>query len=275
MADLVQKVEGLAGLALLGGVAFAALKFGPGIIKSFREAIEGVKQAGGAVGSVGDYVGGLYPNPVKSVPDAITIINTPGATPADIASAGSKAAWDTVGLLVPWLRPVTGAMGGVTDSVIDVVGGGVTDNKGEVKAAVADAARQAAFSSATSATAKVAAQTSTPAKAAAQTSSGTPADAIKDFFNAGKQYEGQTQVSPGVYVAPSGAIQIVKQGQIVAGGSAGAVQGIIEMQKRATGEGLYPGTNYKYDVVASYITKANAGDASALAWLKRFAPGAV
>ncbi len=95
---------------------------------------------------------------------------------------------------------------------------------------------------------------------------------VADFLNAGKQYQGQQQVAPGVYVAPSGAYQIIQNGQIVAGGSAGAVQAALDKANTA----MYPGTNYRREVVEEYQAKARAGDAAAAAWLKRFAPaGAV
>jgi len=43
MADIIGKIEGLAGLVLLGGVAYAALKFGPAIINAFKDAGKGVR----------------------------------------------------------------------------------------------------------------------------------------------------------------------------------------------------------------------------------------
>jgi hypothetical protein len=103
-----------------------------------------------------------------------------------------------------------------------------------------------------------------------------PAGSILEFFSSGEAWQGQREVSPGVYVSPSGAYQVIRDGQIVSSGSAGAVQGLQEMARRATGEGMYPGTNYRYEVVEEYQAKARAGDAAAAAWLRRFAPaGAV
>ena len=95
---------------------------------------------------------------------------------------------------------------------------------------------------------------------------------VADFLNAGKQYQGQREIAPGVYVAPSGAYQVIQDGQIVAGGSAGAVQAALDKANTA----MYPGTNYRREVVEAYQAKARAGDAAAAAWLRRFAPaGAV
>lgn len=102
-----------------------------------------------------------------------------------------------------------------------------------------------------------------------------PADSIYEFFRAGSAWRGQQEVSPGVYVSPSGAYQVIRDGQIVSSGSAGAVQGLQEMARRATGEGMYPGTDYRYEVVQGYQNKARAGDSAAAAWLRRYAPGAL
>ncbi len=302
MSDIFGKIESVAGLALLGGLAYAAIRFGPGIIKAFKQAGE---QAGETMGSVLDTAVDVVPGAsipaAESVPDMITIINTPGATGADVAGASSAAAWDIVGLMSPSVYPLTNLAKSITSRVFGgfadapateassasgaFVPGSAADKNFDANLAKKQAEWQAAQDARTEMV-KLLVQERNAALARerearrienerqynAWLQSTKPASSVSDFLNVGKQYQGQQEVAPGVYVAPSGAYQIIQDGQIVAGGSAGAVQGA----RAAANADMYPGTNYRREVVEGYQAKARAGDAAAAAWLKRFAPaGAV
>ena len=303
MSDIFGKIESVAGLALLGGLAYVALRFGPGILASFKQAGE---QAGETMGSVLDTAVDIVPGAsipaAESVPDMITIINTPGATGADVAGASSAAAWDIVGLMSPSVYPLTNlaksitskVFGGFADapapeassaSAVSFVSGQASDINFDANLAKKQAEWQAAQDARTEAV-KLLVQERNAALAAereaqriqteqqynAWLQSTKPASSVSNFLNVGKQYQGQQEVAPGVYVAPSGAYQVIQGGQIVAAGSAGAVQGALV----AANADMYPGTNYRREVVEGYQAKARAGDAAAAAWLKRFAPaGAV
>lgn len=350
MADIFGKIEGVAGLALLGGLAYGAVKFGPGIIKSFREAMDGIKSAGesaaGAAGAASGAVGDIInivqpPNPVDGLGDLYGVITAPNPDPLDVYRAGVGTAWDIFGLVNPLFRVPGGIAKSATDAVIGVIAGApATGIAPVIGTSVADAVAASSASAvsflrgqavwisgsaagrnfdanlakkqaewqaaqdARTAMVKLLVQERNTALANerearrirseaeneryrmqyeaqriederqynAWLQSTRPASSVSDFLNVGKQYQGQQEVAPGVYVAPSGAYQIIQDGQIVAGGSAGSVQAALDKANTA----MYPGTNYRREVVEAYQAKARAGDAAASAWLKRFAPaGAV
>jgi len=312
MADIFGKIEGLAGLALLGGVAYAALKFGPAIINAFKDAGKGARDAldilspKSAVSThadavrdavaaerrareMGDYVEADRQNAIawqeayKSAVDAGS--TTLGWNP--FLQAATRFAGDlAVDATVPsdTVSFVSGKA--ASTSAVSFVSGQAADINYEADRAKKLAEWQAAQDARTEAV-KLLVQERNSALAAereaqrirseqqynAWLQSTKPAsESVSNFLNAGKQYQGQQEVAPGVWVAPSGAYQVIQDGQIVAGGSAGAVQGALVKANTD----MYPGTNYRREVVEEYQAKARAGDAAAAAWLKRFAPaGAV
>jgi len=303
MADVFGKLEGLAGLVLLGGVAYVALKFGPAIIDAFKNAGKGardvlspkaavsthadaVRDAAAAerrAWEAGDALEAERQNAIawqeayKSAVDASSV--TLGWNP--ILQATTRFAGDLA---------VDTALGrGATStgtSAVGFVSGSVASRNFDANLAKKQAEWQAAQDARTEAVKRLvqeynaalakereAQRIRNEQQYNAWLQSTKPASkSVADFLNAGKQYQGQQEVAPGVYVAPSGAYQVIQDGQIVAGGSAGAVQGA---SVKANTD-MYPGTNYRREVVEAYQAKARAGDAAAAAWLRRFAPaGAV
>ncbi len=292
MADIFGKIEGLAGLALLGGVAYAALKFGPGIIKAFKGAIDGLNAAHQVVSPRAGVE--AHGDAVRAALDAEQRALAAG----DVAEAerqnaiawqeAYKSAVDAGSTTLGWnpiLQASTrffgdlavdkvlgrGATSTGTSSAVSFVSGQPADIKAAQDARTEKSTKPASY------LLRGQGISEDGRRYNAWLRSTKPAsESVSNFLNAGKQYQGQREVSPGVYVSPSGAYQIIRDGQIVSSGSAGAVQGLQEMARRATGEGMYPGTNYRREVVEGYQAKARAGDAAARAWLKRFAPaGAV
>lgn len=303
MADIFGKIEGLAGLALLGGVAYAALKFGPTIINAFKDAGKGARDVLSPKSAVSTHA-----DAVRAALDAEQRAWEAG----DVAEAerqnaiaweeAYKSAVDAGSTTLGWnpiLQASTrffgdlavdkvlgrGATSTGTSSAVSFVSGQPADINYEADRAKKLAEWQAAQDARTEAV-KLLVQERNAALARerearrienerqynAWLQSTKPASSVSDFLNAGKQYQGQQEVAPGVYVAPSGAYQVIQDGQIVAGGSAGAVQGALVKANTD----MYPGTNYRREVVEEYQAKARAGDAAAAAWLKRFAPaGAV
>ena len=306
MADIFGKVEGVAGLALLGGLAYGAIKLGPGIIKAFKDAMGAFKSAGetasdvasGVASAAGDVVDVVKPpNLEDSLGDLYDAAMAPNPDPFQVSAASARTAWDIIGRTNPgqWLpaRMASSIMGALgqggtsteTSSSVRFVSGSAADRNADANLAKKRAAWQAAQDARTEAV-KLLVQERNSALAYEREArrikneeqynawlrSTRPAESVSNFLNVGKQYQGQQEVAPGVYVAPSGAYQIIQDGQIVAGGSAGAVQGAIVKANTD----MYPGTDYRREVVEGYQAKARAGDAAASAWLKRFAPaGAV
>lgn len=313
MSDIFGKIEGVAGLALLGGLAYGAIKLGPGIIKAFKDAMDSFKSVGDTVSGAHQVVSpragvAAHVDAVYSALDAERLAREAG----DIEEAerqnaiawqeAHKSSVDAVSTAVGWNPIAQLATRFAGDSVVDALyGKGVTSNAGSTGAFVSGQAsdinfdanlakKQAEWQAAQDArteAVKLLVQERNAALARerearrienerqynAWLQSTKPAsESVSNFLNAGKQYQGQQEVAPGVYVAPSGAYQVIQGGQIVAGGSAGAVQGALV---KANAD-MYPGTNYRREVVEAYQAKARAGDAAASAWLKRFAPaGAV
>ena len=303
MTDIFRKIEGLAGLALLGGVAYAALKFGPTIINAFKDAGKGARDVLSPKSAVSTHA-----DAVQAAIDAELRALAAG----DVAEAerqnaiawqeAYKSAVDAASTTIGWnpiLQATTRFFGdlavdtalgrGATStgtSAVSFVSGQAADLNYEAERAKKLAEWQAAQDARTEAV-KLLVQERNAALAAereaqrirseqqynAWLQSTKPASqSVSNFLNVGKQYQGQQEVAPGVWVAPSGAYQVIQDGQIVAAGSAGAVQGALV----AANADMYPGTNYRREVVEEYQAKARAGDAAAAAWLKRFAPaGAV
>lgn len=78
----------------------------------------------------------------------------------------------------------------------------------------------------------------------------------------------------GVYTREDGSYDVVRDGQVVGGGSAGAVAGLKARAARQNAD-YYPGTKYLRSVVQKYVRNARSGSKASLSWLKRYAPGAV
>lgn len=325
MADVIGKIEGLAGLALLGGLAFAALKFGPGIVAAFRDAMAGLSGAHQVVSpragveAHGDAVWDALDAERRAweAGDALeaerqNAIAWQEAYKSAVDAGSATLGWNPIlqattrfaGDLAVDTALGRGATSTGTSAVRFVSGSAVSAR--EAKKAQKEAMRSeyqkhlaaveaSAAKKAQKEAERVAKKEQKEAERAAKVAqmrlereaqrirneqqynawlqSTKPASkSVADFLNAGKQYQGQQEVAPGVWVAPSGAYQVIRDGQIVAGGSAGAVQGASVKANTA----MYPGTNYRREVVEAYQAKARAGDAAAAAWLKRFAPaGAV
>jgi len=302
MTDVFRKIEGVAGLALLGGLAFAALKFGPAIINAFKDAGKGARDVLSPKSAVSTHA-----DAVRDALDAERRAWEAGdALEAERQNAiawqeAYKSAVDASSATLGWnpfLQATTRFAGDLAvdayaarlggsraTSAVSFLSGQAVDRNFDANLAKKQAEWQAAQNARTEAV-KLLVQERNSALAAerearrienerqynAWLQSTRPASSVSDFLNAGKQYQGQQEVAPGVYVAPSGAYQIIQDGQIVAGGSAGAVQAALDKANTA----MYPGTNYRREVVEAYQAKARAGDAAAAAWLRRFAPaGAV
>ncbi len=307
MSDIIGKIEGVAGLALLGGLAYGAIKFGPGIIKSFREAMDSVTGTlSGAHQVVSPRAGvAAHGDAVRAALDAEQRAREAGdieeaerqnaiawqeAHKSSVDAVSTAVVWNPIAQLATrfagdWVVDALAPRTDVTGSSGAFVPGSAADKNFDANLAKKQAEWQAAQDARTEMV-KLLVQERNAALARerearrienerqynAWLQSTKPASSVSDFLNVGKQYQGQQEVAPGVYVAPSGAYQIIQDGQIVAGGSAGAVQGA----RAAANADMYPGTNYRREVVEEYQAKARAGDAAAAAWLKRFAPaGAV
>lgn len=302
MSDIFGKIESVAGLALLGGVAYAALKFGPPIINAFKDAGKGARDVLSPKSAVSTHA--------DAVRDAVAAERR-AREMGDVAEAerqnaiareeAYKSAVDAASMTIGWnpiLQASTRFLGdlavdtvlgrGATStgtSAVSFVSGQASDINFEANQAKKLAERQAALDARTEAVKllvqernaalaieREAQRIQTEQQYNAWLQSTKPASSVSNFLDLGKQYQGQQEVAPGVYVAPSGAYQVIQGGQIVAAGSAGAVQGALV----AANADMYPGTNYRREVVEGYQAKARAGDAAASAWLKRFAPaGAV
>ena len=247
MADLIGKVEGIAGLALIGGLAYGALRFGPEVIKSFRGALDGFKSVGAAASGVpqaaNDTLNLILPgNPLQSTGDTINLITSPGSDPVDIGLSSASSIFDWASLFNPGL----GKGGGL---VVDLLGGFMS-NTIDPNLAAAAAAKQASDAAAlehlntlkatfkeqfeankAAAAAQVAAQIDSLSAAVAKANQDM-SDEVFDVLTAGKSSAGLTPVSytsggggkssSVTYVAPSGAYSTVQNGQIVSGGSAGS-----------------------------------------------------
>jgi hypothetical protein len=311
MADIIGKIEGLAGLALLGGVAYAALKFGPTIINAFKDAGKGARDVLDVLSPKSAV--STHADAVRDALDAEQRAWEAGdALEAERQNAiarreAYKSAFDAGSTILGWnpfLQAATRFAGDLavdaivprdtvsfvsgkaaSTSAVSFVSGQASDINFDANLAKKQAEWQAAQDARTEAV-KLLVQERNAALAAereaqrirneqqynAWLQSTRPASSVTSFLTVGKQYQGQQEVAPGVYVAPSGAYQVIQGGQIVAAGSAGAVQGALV----AANADMYPGTNYRREVVEGYQAKARAGDAAASAWLKRFAPaGAV
>lgn len=247
MADLIGKVEGIAGLALIGGLAFGALRFGPEVIKSFREAFDGFKSAfdgfksvgdaaAGAAQAAGDTLNNLTPdNPLDSARDTINLIMSPGSDPVDIGLSGISSIFDWANLF----NPGFGKAGGL---ITDLLGGfmrNTIDPNLAAAAAAAAAAKQASDAAALEHlnTLKATFDEQLEANKAAAAAAVAKAthdmtEEVSKYLAAGKASAGLTassytsgrggNSSSVTYVAPSGAYSTVQNGQIVSGGSAGS-----------------------------------------------------
>ena len=339
MTDIFHKIEGLAGLALLGGVAYAALKFGPTIINAFKDAGKGARDVLSPESAVsthadavraaidaerraweaGDALEAERQNAIaweeayKSAVDASSM--TIGWNPilqATTRFAGDLAVDTALGRGATGTAPATAgapatnaaAIKAASASAVSFLRGQAVDRNFDANQAKKIAERQAALDARAEAVKLLVRERNTVmaierevrrVKAEQENlmweaqrkrdeeaqkqqynawiQSTRPASkSVADFLNAGKQYQGQQEIAPGVWVAPSGAYQVIQDGQIVAGGSAGAAQAALDKANTD----MYPGTNYRREVVEAYQAKARAGDAAAAAWLRRFAPaGAV
>lgn len=294
--DIFGKVESLAGLALMGGVAFAALKFGPTIINAFKDAGEGARDVLSPKSAVSTHA--------DAVRDAVAAERRARETGDDVeADRQNAVSWQEAYKSMVDASSMPLGLNPVQQAIYRLFGDMAVDatvprdtvttpedaewlnekvSGYEQRAAERAADEERRYKEMVERNEQRAREREAAERrkqesirAAEQYLASRPAPVIEDFFEAGKPYQGQQEASRGVYVAPSGAYQVIEQGQIVAGGSAGAVQGLIEMQRRATGAGMYPGTDYRYEDVKRYIDKANAGDTASYNWLKRFAPGAL
>lgn len=225
MADLIGKVEGIAGLALIGGLAYGALRFGPELIRGFRDAMTGLRDsfagagdvvdsAKTAAGAVGDTINILTPNnPLDSARDTINIITTPGADPGAIGDSAFKALFDALGLFNP-------ALGKGGNLVVDTLGLGGGAAPGQTISP---------FVAASASAANVVQQINDAAAAATAAAVASMSDEVKEFLTAGKSSVDLTPVATGggatLYVSPTtGAYSVEKGGQLTAGGSPGSLE---------------------------------------------------
>lgn len=263
MADLIGKVEGIAGLALIGGLAYGALRFGPEVIKSFREAFDGFKSVGAAASGVpqaaGDTLNLILPgNPLQSSGDTINLITSPGSDPVDIGLSGASSIFDWVSLFNPGL----GMSGGLVADLL----GGLMSNTIDPNLAAAAAAKQASDAAALEqlktlkatfdeqlAANKAAIQESQRQQieslsAAVAKATQEMSEEVSKYLTAGIPSAGLTPTSytsggggkssSVTYVAPSGAYSTVQNGQIVSAGSPGSYGQPISAKEQAARDKL-------------------------------------
>ncbi len=296
MADssgIIDKIEGLVGLALLVGVAYVALKFGPGIVAAFKDAGKAARDVLSPKSAVSTHADAVrdavaaeqraremgddveadrqhaisYQEAYKSVVDASSMAF--GWNPILQAStrfAGDLAVDTALGRGATAGAPATGTpqadavksssasavsfLSGQPAGINEKLSGQAADRNFDANLAKKQAEWQAAQDARTEAV-KLLVQERNTARAnereaqrikneeqynAWLRSTKPASESVADFLNAGKQYQGQQEVAPGVYVAPSGAYQVIQNGQIVAGGSAGAVQAALTPSVQYSGQ---------------------------------------